>query len=498
MSRIDIAELNEFLHGLRSSNAEAKDMMGNITQAAADYAQDDSLKGVAVTTSKQYFTETYMPIIQSIIEALNESEERLAQYIREFGAQVDPSPSAKVDAQILQEVMGKVSQLQRKEEDLHRQLTAPNTKPDMEQVYVVKSRSVHTQLLKAIENENILERYLDFEQSHGQFFSALDELIRATRRAVQELLDNVTFNDKTGTYSIPKSASSSLQLMKKALDAARKENDKDPYPESFEDYTLFAYTYVNDQGKNVTMWLIEKNGKRVENKELQDFLEKNGQDLPPISYTELSGEDLERKVNDSWKEGVNYLTGQKVTGASAGVLRTSAYIASGKDVMDDTGLTDMALGLGFGIAAARNKPVLKEKINPREKILKSIEESKKVREASKFKEYLKREKIALEKIKKRNNKKIIESNLGNEIDITPLDNHKTVESNPGPYGEPNSSLDILDKKGNIKTRRFYDNNGRAIRDVDMTNHGNAKKHPEYPHEHFWSYDSNGNKPSRNN
>ncbi|EFR96966.1 conserved hypothetical protein [Listeria ivanovii FSL F6-596] len=68
--------------------------------------------------------------------------------------------------------------------------------------------------------------------------------------------------------------------MKKALDHARKENDKAPYPDGFEDYTLFAYTYVNDKGKNVTMWLIEKNGKRVENKELQDFLEKNGQDSP--------------------------------------------------------------------------------------------------------------------------------------------------------------------------------------------------------------------------
>lgn len=366
MSRIDIAELNDFLHGLRSSNAEAKDMIGNITQAAADYAQDESLKGAAVTTSKQYFTDTYTPIIQSIIEALNESEERLAQYIREFGAQVDPSPSAKVDAQILQEVMEKVSQLQRKEEDLHQQLTAPNTRPDMEQVYVVKSRSVHTQLLRAIEKENILERYLAFEQSHGDFFSALHELILATGRTVQELLQHVTFNAKTGTYTVSSSVTSSLQLMKKSLDHARKENDKDPYPDGFEDFTLFAYTYVNDKGKNVTMWLIEKNGKRVENKELQDFLEKNGQDLPPISYTELSGEDLERKVNDSWKEGVNYLTGQKVTDASAGVLRTSAYIASGKDVMDDTGLTDMALGLGFGIAGARNKPVLKEKISPPE------------------------------------------------------------------------------------------------------------------------------------
>ncbi|WP_233498171.1 hypothetical protein, partial [Listeria innocua] len=39
---------------------------------------------------------------------------------------------------------------------------------------------------------------------------------------------------------------------------------------------VLAYTYVNDQGETVTMWLLEKDGKRVENKELQDFLEKYG------------------------------------------------------------------------------------------------------------------------------------------------------------------------------------------------------------------------------
>ncbi|EKG9400344.1 LXG domain-containing protein, partial [Listeria monocytogenes] len=285
MSRIDIAELNDFLHGLRSSNAEAKAMIRKIKEAAMDYAQDNSLKGEAVSTSKRYFSSTYKSICQSIIEALDESEERLAQYIREFGSQVDSSPSARIDAEILQEAMAKVSQLQRKEEDLHRQLTAPNTKPDMQQVYAVKSRSVHTQLLKAIEQENILEKYLAFEQSHGQFFSALDELIRATARAVQELLHHVSFNDKTGTYSVPKSAANSLLLMKKARDKARKENDKDPYPKAFEDYTVLAYTYVNDQGETVTMWLLEKDGKRVENKELQDFLEKHGQELDPLLYT---------------------------------------------------------------------------------------------------------------------------------------------------------------------------------------------------------------------
>ena len=79
----------------------------------------------------------------------------------------------------------------------------------------------------------------------------------------------------------------------------------------------------------------------------------------------------------------------------------------------------------------------------------------------------------------------ITSTLGKEIDITPLDNHSVKIENPGLKSTPNSSVDILDDAGNIKTRRWYDSNGDAYRDVDMTNHGNPKLHPEYPHEHMW-------------
>ena len=63
------------------------------------------------------------------------------------------------------------------------------------------------------------------------------------------------------------------------------------------------------------------------------------------------------------------------------------------------------------------------------------------------------------------------------------------------YGAPNSSVDILDNAGNITTRRWYDSKGYAYRDVNMTNHGNAKLHPEYPHEHFWDWTSGT--PKRN-
>ncbi|MBC2126604.1 T7SS effector LXG polymorphic toxin [Listeria marthii] len=458
MSRIDIAELNDFLQGLRSSNAEAKKMIRGIQQAASKYAQDKSLTGQAVSASQSYFTSSYPSIAQSILEALEESEERLAQYIREFGSQVDSSPSARIDAEILQEAMAKVASLKRKEEDLHRQLTAPNTKPDMQQVYVVQARSAHTQLLQAIEKEDILERYIAFEQSHAQFFNALTELIHATGRAVQELKQNVTFHEKTGTYTIAKSVHASISLMRKAMDKARKENAKDPFPEAFEDYQLFAYTYVNDKGETVTMWLLERNGKRASNKELQAFLEENGAELDPILYTNLSGEELERKVNDAWKDGVNYLNGQKVTGLSGATLMSSAYVASVKDAMDDAGLTDMALGLGFGIAVARNKAVIPKKQDDlkvsnfnKEQILKNIEASKKAREASNFSEYLKREKELLKQIKKANGAKVNELKP-NEINNMSLNDLRNSIPEGWKFFENNGRVHIKDTSGQMRIR----------------------------------------------
>ncbi|QHZ47013.1 T7SS effector LXG polymorphic toxin [Bacillus sp. NSP9.1] len=90
-------------------------------------------------------------------------------------------------------------------------------------------------------------------------------------------------------------------------------------------------------------------------------------------------------------------------------------------------------------------------------------------------------------------KKTVTSNKGKTIDITPSPNHSTTTFIPHPgKGVPNSSVDVVDKKtGEVKTRRYYDSEGRAIRDVDFTNHGNAKQHPEWPHEHIFEWKEDG-------
>ena len=86
----------------------------------------------------------------------------------------------------------------------------------------------------------------------------------------------------------------------------------------------------------------------------------------------------------------------------------------------------------------------------------------------------------------------VKTNKGNEIDITPSDNHSAIKHKAPTKGAPNSSVDVLDSTtGEVNTRRYYDSNGDVYRDVDMTNHGNSKLHPEFPHEHHWFRDSNG-------
>ncbi|MGY0374242.1 hypothetical protein [Clostridium sp. JNZ J1-5] len=50
-----------------------------------------------------------------------------------------------------------------------------------------------------------------------------------------------------------------------------------------------------------------------------------------------------------------------------------------------------------------------------------------------------------------------------------------------------SSLDQVNESGETIMRRFFDDLGRALRNVDFTNHGNPKEHPIVPHVHTWDW-----------
>ncbi|AEB75049.1 RHS repeat domain-containing protein [Clostridium botulinum] len=77
----------------------------------------------------------------------------------------------------------------------------------------------------------------------------------------------------------------------------------------------------------------------------------------------------------------------------------------------------------------------------------------------------------------------------NPNEVRPTGNHKTTSESKLPIDnqDPSLTLDRINELGKIIARRFYDELGRALRDVDFTNHGNPKDHPIVPHVHIWDW-----------
>ncbi|EPD3036247.1 T7SS effector LXG polymorphic toxin [Listeria monocytogenes] len=168
MTRIDIAEVNHFLHELKIANQQAKTQITAIHNAITAYLQDDSLSGEAISASKGYYAATYLPLCASIKQALQVSEESLRKYITDFHSQVDSSPSAKIDADGLYELDQKINRLENKLEHIQLELSSMTAVSRQGEI-----NALQTQIFASYKKEQLLEKFLDFERTHSHFFSRI-------------------------------------------------------------------------------------------------------------------------------------------------------------------------------------------------------------------------------------------------------------------------------------------------------------------------------------
>ncbi len=54
-----------------------------------------------------------------------------------------------------------------------------------------------------------------------------------------------------------------------------------------------------------------------------------------------------------------------------------------------------------------------------------------------------------------------------------------------------NSVSLKYKNGKLLSERYYDANGKAYLDIDYTNHGNSKTHPNVPHQHIIKFNDQG-------
>ncbi|EAD7947133.1 hypothetical protein ACH14_02030 [Listeria monocytogenes] len=294
VSRIDIGEIQTFAHQLHTANETAIKSIKDIKTAVENYTEDGSLKGKAIDASKNYYQMTYFPLCDAIIEAMNESEERLTQYIADFHAQVDGSADAKIDADGLYELGKMIDRIEAKKEALAQRMNT-GTEGQMQ--------SYRSQLSIAYKQENILEKYLAFEQSHGSFFDNLTDLVQGIQQTIRELQSNIQFNSKTGTYDMSKLNFTTVTRMQNALGKALKNNEK---TFNFDEYQK---TYRGQ------MWVLMKNGiVDVEATNAYNAAVLNGE-LPHESNEAQEEAELLQAVIQSVKEGIDPVTGQEISKA---------------------------------------------------------------------------------------------------------------------------------------------------------------------------------------
>ncbi|WP_141009184.1 T7SS effector LXG polymorphic toxin [Listeria monocytogenes] len=294
MSRIDIGEIQTFAHQLHTANETARKSIKDIKTAVENYTEDGSLKGKAVDASKNYYQMTYFPLCDAIIEAMNESKERLAQYIADFHAQVDGSADAKIDADGLYELGKMIDRIEAKKEALVQQMNT-GTEGQMQ--------SYRSQLSIAYKQENILEKYLAFEQSHSGFFDNLTDLVQGIQQTIRELQSNIQFNSKTGTYDMSKLNFTTVTRMQNALGKALKNN------ETTFNFDEYQKTYRGQ------MWVLMKNGiVDVEATNAYNAAVLNGE-LPHESNEAQEEAELLQAVIQSVKEGIDPVTGQEISKA---------------------------------------------------------------------------------------------------------------------------------------------------------------------------------------
>ncbi|EHV6738486.1 LXG domain-containing protein [Listeria monocytogenes] len=294
MSRIDIGEIQTFAHQLHTANEAGRKSIKDIKKAVKNYTEDGSLKGKAIDASKNYYQMTYFPLCDAIIEAMNESEERLAQYIADFHAQVDGSADARIDADGLYELGKMIDRIEAKKEALAQRM---NTRTE-EQM-----QNYRSQLSIAYKQENILEKYLAFEQSHGGFFDNLTDLVQGIQQTIRELQSNIQFSSKTGTYDMSKLNFTTVTRMQNALGKALKNN------EATFNFDEYQKTYRGQ------MWVLMKNGiVDVEATNAYNAAVLNGK-LPHESNEAQEEAELLQAVIQSVKEGIDPVTGQEISKA---------------------------------------------------------------------------------------------------------------------------------------------------------------------------------------
>ncbi|MBC2164748.1 DNA/RNA non-specific endonuclease [Listeria booriae] len=242
MPRIDIGEVSYFVSHFTRESERLRGALTDYRKAVAKLIADDAIQGEFVTSAKSYYERIHYPIVDTTIACLSEADTILKKYVADYAAQVDDATNSRLDSDRLEALYTEIRRSENALDDLTHAMESMAGGLNIGQQIGMKL-GLETAMGQIKEEIQILERYLDFENSHTNVMDDVLTRMYQVKVGVNEILAGKAFNGTTHTYD-----SSKMQLGWLGHLVPEKKPEK---AYNFEEYTK---TFVDGY------WILSKNG----------------------------------------------------------------------------------------------------------------------------------------------------------------------------------------------------------------------------------------------
>jgi hypothetical protein len=203
-----------------------------------------------------------------------------------------------------------------------------------------------------------LNKLLQFEASSPQLFANISNLKAIVEKGKAQTAG--AWNGSSFTLPVDlswtKTVSEHWQIRTNTMKAKEKAYHEAKIKE-LENYNIYAWPYEDPLTKEVTiMWFIDKDGVRIFDEELQNYVEKYGKNLEGmyeiVDWKKIYELDLAARRRG---DGKNYLNENQLPSGWEGYGKVGAYVDSGYWYASKTGLLDLALLVGLSFAASKSQ-----------------------------------------------------------------------------------------------------------------------------------------------
>jgi hypothetical protein len=324
----------------------------NMIQALQQFVDEERLNSAAYTNGKQFFSTVLIPLVQAGILLSEAVGTACQKFVDDYQATVD---SGDLKSEELEEKIQQLDLSIRNFEAIRATIEQSNLGDNII-IRQLEQNSRTTETLndtKKILQEK-LEKLLAFHASSPEIFANIAELEALVNQGASQAGDAWTGSgfsiptDLQWTTTVADKWEIRAENIRKQEQAVHEAKIKE-----LKQYTVYAVVYYDQAGQPKIMWQLEKNGKGVTNPELYRYLEQAGTQLTPDLFEFINYSSWEEKVQNGWKNGYNYITGETYNPLLGGLVATSQYLEDGVTWLNESELGVAIQTLGFTYASYR-------------------------------------------------------------------------------------------------------------------------------------------------